>query len=89
MVSLTLPPSLPPSLPPIVIGDADYTSVNVTVTFPQNESRVTFRVPILSDSLNEGIEDFTALISVSPRVQQVVITVDEALVTILRKFNLS
>ena len=64
-------------------ANADYTSVNRTITFPRDMNMVTVPVPISADGIMEANENFTVLISMSSEDQQVGIDDGEALVTIV------
>ena len=64
----------------ITTAGSDFTPVVTTLTFTSEDERQCFQVPILVDQLNEGKEDFIAVITSVP---DGVIATQQAIVSIL------
>ena len=54
------------TLSQLISAGSDYRPVTTTLTFSPEDERECFQVPILVDQLNEGKEDFIAVITSVP-----------------------
>ena len=64
------------------VAGEDYTTTSVTVTFEAAETSQIVMVPISSDNVREGVEQFTAQLSLPADQNGVVLDVNTATVEI-------
>lgn len=50
----------------LLSAGSDYRQVTTTLTFEPEDDRICFEVPVLTDQLDEGKEDFVAEITAVP-----------------------
>ena len=69
--------------PCVSVAGEDYTATSVTVMFQAAETSKVVMVPILADDLTDGVEQFTAQLSLPAGQDRVMLGTDMATVEII------